>query len=189
MRRLVTTSGLLTVLVCLLASPALARDGLVLDEESQPIEGANVCLLSGELQVFCANADAKGAFSLPDAPHTGIRIQARGFQMLVLPPEIPDEPFVMERAATLKLQVVDAESGAPVETSEAFILDVDGRKRGPAPVNRHGLKLGTLKPGLIRIEVVADGYTQKSLGQAMLIKGKTADVVVKLHRDPKPETD
>ena len=161
--------------------PVLPLDGVLQDEQGRAIADARACLVAKHgLEVYCATSGENGRFVLPEAPAPTLRIQARGFQKLEIPAAATDKPYVMKRAATLLLHVVDAATGEPLEKAEAWLRRVDGTRRGPAPVNRHGLRLGTLDPGFVQIEVAAAGYVQERPGEAMLVGGKTIETTIRL---------
>lgn len=168
------------VLVALAVAPLYALDGVLQDEDGKGIPNAHACLVSEGLEVFCTKSGEEGRFKLPDAPAPTLRIQALGFQKIEIPAEVPEKPLVMKRAATLMLHVVDAETGEPLERAQVWLRRADGSRRGPAPVNRHGLRLGTLDPGFVRIEVEAGGYEQEWPGETMLVAGKTIEKTIKL---------
>jgi len=166
--------------------PAAAITGKVVDPEGSPLAGATACLMVGNAPGLCSEANADGVFELMDAEVENLRVSAAGFVSRILPAVTHDQPIVLARAATLRVRLLDASTGEPIERGEVAIAYPSGDRRGPFPVNRFGLIVDRLAPDEVLVLVEAQGYRPPAAKPATLTSGRESAVVVEM--DPIPET-
>jgi len=165
--------------------PAAAITGKIVDPDGNALAGATACLMVGNAPGLCSEANADGVFELMDAEVENLRVSAAGFVSRYLPAVTHEQPIVLARAATLRVQLLDASTGRPIERGEVVIAYPSGRKRGPFPVNRFGLIVDRLAPDEVLVLAEAQGYRPPAGKPATLTVGRESTVVVEM--DPIPE--
>lgn len=158
--------------------PALAISGTVVDRRQSPIEGARVCYLSADVEVFCAGTDSAGFYELPDSELDRIRLSAPGYLPRVLAAVEHEAPIVLQRAATLLVRLEDAATAERLSGGEVHVTTPSGRRLGPFPVSAAGVRVRSLEPGTIRITASAEGYEQAGDRSAELVAGEETAVTV-----------
>lgn len=164
-----------------LIAGALALSGTVVDSLGAPVEGADTCLLSGGQPLLCVPTDAQGFWRLTDTAAESIRITRSGFLPAVLPVANPPGPVVLERAAALIVRVVGPD-GDPVGSGSLTLVYASGRKIGPLPFNRAGMRNPSLPPGAVRVTAEAEGFALPAPVAATLEAGREQEVVVRMTR-------
>jgi hypothetical protein len=160
---------------------ALALSGTVVDALGIPVEGAESCLISGGQPVLCVPTDANGFWRLTDTAAESIRITKSGFLPATLAPTTPPAPIVLERAAALRVRVVDPQ-GNPVGSGTLTLVYASGRKIGPLPFNRAGMLHPSLPPGAVRVTAEADGWSLPAPVAVTLEAGREREAVVRMTR-------
>jgi len=164
--------------------PALAVSGRVLNEDGQPIEGANVCAARGTTAPECVKTDGTGFYRLPDAVLTTVGVAADGYLPAKLAAVDQEAPVVLKRAASLLVRVRDAETGEALSGGIVRVVFVSGRQLDKFPFNRAGVVVGNLAPGDAMVHATLDGWTEADPPRVTLEAGKQAEAVVRLRRVP-----
>ncbi|HEX6852996.1 MAG TPA: carboxypeptidase-like regulatory domain-containing protein [Candidatus Polarisedimenticolaceae bacterium] len=159
----------------------LAMTGTVVDRQGVPIEGAEACLTTQGRALLCVVTDANGFWRLPDSAAEAVRVVKTGY----LPGEsaavTQAAPIVLDRAATLLVRVVDG-AGNPVEKGTVTVVYASGRKIGPLPFNRAGMRTPSLPPGAVRITAEAEGFDPADPAAVTLEAGVEREAVVRMTR-------
>ena len=171
--------------ILLLSLPALAIEGKVVDEAGQPVAGAKICYVAGSTELHCVASDAAGVFDLPESSQDRIRISMPGFLPRTLPAVSPRGDIALDPAASLELKLTSTD-GSEIEKARVMLIQEDGRRRGPLPVNRHGLRLRTIEPGTYRFSVTAEGFRQVKAQSVELKPRKQTSVEVMMEPDAGP---
>jgi hypothetical protein len=174
---LVTMTGLLAV-------PASAASGHVVDPQGKPIAGARACLMIGDgnnTEGLCDVTDANGTFTLPQIEHSNVmRIVANGFLPVKLAAVDQEAPIVLDRAATMHIRILDAATGEPIPHSEVTLVFASGEQKGPLPGNRGGIRAKALPPGEVIPSAKAKGYRDTTGAAVTLVAGRETEVALKL---------
>ena len=173
--------ALLVATVCLVAGPALALTGTVVDPDGKAVEGATVCYLLGDTEGICASTDKRGYFQLPTSAIDRIQIRAKGFLPRVVASVTPSAPIPLERAGGLWIKPVGPD-GTPVSAGEAFVVLPNGVRKGPFPFNDKGVRIKTLPVASYRVIVHAEGWDQPRSIPIDLVAGKETTVEVPMTR-------
>jgi len=173
---------------CLLvATPLYAVSATVVDENEKPIQGAVACYMLPTAEGLCVETDEKGSFTLPDSGVDRIRIRADGY--------LPEERSATTLSGTVKLataaelliRVEDSASGEVLSRAELWVIFPGGRRVGPFPSSRGGVKLATLEPGTYRLIGALDGFAQQRAISVVAVAGKLEQAVVPLAPIPTEE--
>jgi hypothetical protein len=159
----------------------LAVSGTVVDRQGMPIEGAEACLTTQGQALLCGVTDANGFWRLPDSAAEAVRVTKAGYLPGSSAVVSQAAPIVLDRAATLLVRVVDGE-GKPVEKGTLTLVYASGRKIGPLPFNRAGMRTPSLAPGAVRVTAEADGFVLAASGSVTLEAGSEHTVVVRMTR-------
>jgi len=185
-RRALAPLFLATLLATLLATPALAVTGKVVDPDRAPIAGADICYLApGGGTLFCARSDESGRFELPESEQKRIRVTARDYVYRDLPVEELAQPIVLVLAARLLVHLRDAASGANLADGQVWIVSASGRRHGPLPCGAGGVRVSSVAPGPAEVFAKAEGYAESEPVPLTLTSGQESEVVVELTPDPK----
>jgi hypothetical protein len=159
----------------------LAMSGTVVDRLGAPLEGAEACLISRGAPLLCVATDANGFWRLPDTAGDAVRVTKAGY----LPGEAAAvsqaAPIVLDRAATLLVRVVDG-AGKPIEKGTLTVVYASGRKVGPLPFNRAGMRTPSLAPGAVRVIAEAEGCDLAAPASLTLEAGAEHEAVVTMTR-------
>jgi hypothetical protein len=159
----------------------LAITGTVTDRQGVPIEGAEACLTTQGHPLLCAITDANGFWRLPDTAAESVRVVKTGYLPGTAAAVSQAAPIVLDRAATLLVRVVDA-SGTPVEKGTLTLVYASGRKIGPLPFNRAGMRTPSLAPGAVRVTAEAEGFDLAAPATVTLEAGAEHEAVVRMTR-------
>jgi hypothetical protein len=162
-----------------LSAPAWAINGTVLDGAQRPIEGANVCYMLASVENGCVRTNSAGYYELEPAELTEIRIFKSGYLPRQFPAVDQKAAIVLEPAAKLFVRLLDRTTGEGVVSGVVRIGRADGRQRGPFACNQAGLRVGSLAPGRVSLEVTGVGYMAAST-VTELIAGKEVRVAIEL---------
>jgi hypothetical protein len=180
------------IAVVLTAAPVLAQAdnrkavrGTVVDSDSTPIVGAEVCYLLGEADGICVQTNEDGVYDLPTSHVSVIQIEASGFQSATLQVGKQGGRVVLQRAAALWVRVRDVASGRTIPESQVYLVFPGGRREGPLPANDKGVKIRTLVPGRYGILAHSEGYTQLKAVVVDLAGGDDDWVDVEMKRESK----
>ena len=169
------------VLGCAAGSGTSAATGHVVDPEGNPIEDARACfVLKKDDMTMCARTDERGYYELPPSHAMKIEILARGFLPVTIAAVDQDAPVPLHRAAKLRVTVVDARTGDPIDASEVALFYPTGAGKGPVPVGASGAILGTLPPGEVIVVARAIGYLEGRNAGIKLEGGVERETVLKL---------
>ncbi len=177
------TIKLLAAVTALAAStlPAAAASGRVVDPEGAPLAGARACILvGGDQDGVCVETNEAGSYQLMPTRLPSVRISAKGFLSVKVAAVDQAAPIVLRRAASLRVRLLDAATGAPIPKGEVFITYSTGARRGPLPSNAAGVRVHTLEPGQVVVTARAEGHREGKAAPIVLTGGHEAEVVVKL---------
>jgi len=174
------TAAALLGLAILLSPCAAALDGRVLNREGDPIVKGRVCYVVGTAEQVCSALDEQGRFKLPDSRPDRMRIVAEGYLPRVVSAVMRSGPWVLDRASTLRVHLRDARTGEPVGEGEVDVLYASGRRRGPFPANRAGVRVRTMDPGVVHLTASAAGYRESAPLERTLVAGETLEVFIDL---------
>ncbi len=167
--------------VLVVASKAPSASGRVVDPEGRPIAGAEVCaVLAGGAPGLCGRSREDGSYDLPANATGEVRIVVRGYLPRTIAAVAQGQPIVLERAAALRIRIVDRVTGKPAETAQVEIVYADGRKLGAFPANASGLSLPTLPVGAARVVVRGPGFKEARSEVVQLQGGRATEVVVSI---------
>jgi hypothetical protein len=158
--------------------------GRVVDEAGAPVTGAAACLVVAGAEVLCDATDVEGRYALPASEAVSVRIAASGYMPINVAAVSQASPVVLERAASLKVRVVDAVTGEGLAASEVTLVYSGGRQFGPFPANQAGLSLPTLPPGEVRAVGRAEGYAETTGETVTLVRGRKTELRLALRRAP-----
>ena len=160
--------------------PVMAASGQVVDPTGKSIEGARACLMVAGREGLCTETDEVGYYLLPDNRALKLRISADGFLPLTLAAVDQSRAIVLDRAASLRLRLLDSASGETIPDGKFTVAYKTGRQVGPLPTNAAGLLIRTLHPGEVVVRAEAEGY-EKSQGQTVSLEpGKQHKLVLRL---------
>ena len=177
---------LILLTASLAAAPAGAASGRVAGPDGKPLAGARACIQVERGEGICSETDAEGWYRLPATKLPKVRIAAAGYLPRTVAAVDQAAIIVLERAASLRVRLLDAESGQPLPKGELMLVSPSGRKRGPFPVNAAGLKVATLAPGRVVPRGTAAGYHDAVGADVELRAGQEAEIVLRLSRTAAP---
>ena len=183
MRRSVAVGLLWCLCVVPSAHPADRASAQVVDPDGKPIEGATACLVTAGVQQLCGSTNSDGTYVLPGSEVTSVRILARGFLPRTVAAVRQEGPVVLERAASLRVRLIDKSSGKGAVKGKVFLVYSTGRRLGPFPTNAAGVSLKTLPPGNIHPVGQAEGYREATGPSLALVAGQEQEVVVEIERE------
>lgn len=176
-----------TAALLLVPVPARAASGKVVDEQGKPLSGAKACYMLGSTEALCVDADAQGSWSLPESRVSSVRVSAKGYMPKLVPAGENNATVVLERAASLKVRLVDAATGAPIAHGTVWLTYASGSRKGPFPINAAGVEIATLPVGEATPSATSDGYTELKGKTLELEAGARAEIVLELRRkEPAP---
>ena len=167
-------------------APAAATSGRVAGPDGKPLAGARACIQVEGGDGVCATTDGEGWYRLPDTHLPRVRISAPGYLPKSVAAVDQEGVIVLGRAAALRARLLDAESGTPIAKGELTLASPSGRKRGPFPVNKAGLKVATLAPGRVVPRGSAPGYRDAVGKEVDLRAGTETEIVLRLSRAGTP---
>ena len=175
------------ILSAALSGPAFAAaTGKVEGPDGVPIAGAEVCeQLSGSPE-HCVTTDAHGDYRMDNVLRPTVFVRARGFVAQTIGAVPQDVPVRLQRAATLRVTVVDAGTGRPVASGRVMIDSPSGRRIGDfVPFNKSGVRVSTLSPEDVFVRVEADGYQPSGPVPVVLVSGEERALTVRLKKKEK----
>jgi hypothetical protein len=171
------------VVVSLGWAPAIAITGKVVDPEGSPVSGANACLIVDGAAGLCATTDERGLFDLIDSEVPRLRVSADGFVTRYVPAVTHEQPIALNRAASLRVRLVDAVTGEPLDQGQVLLDYSSGRRLGPFPVNRAGVLIRQLRPDEVMVTARAAGYSPPAAVTKKLTGGQESAVTLELEPD------
>lgn len=154
--------------------------GTVIDEETNPIENARVCYIIDKVELVCVNTDETGTWVLPGSRVDTLRAHAEGFLPASFSGLGANEPIVLRRAPSLFVKLLD-EKGRSLAKGEVDVIYASGKRKGPFPVNEHGVWIRRLlEPGEVQVVGRADGYRTAKPRAVELEGGKETRVELAL---------
>lgn len=159
----------------------LAMSGTVVDREGAPIAGAEACLTRDGRPLLCVTTDANGFWRMPDTAAEKVRVTKTGFLAGEAAAVTQSSPIVLDRAATLLVRVVDG-AGQPIEKGTVTLVYASGRRIGPLPFNRAGMRTPSAPPGPVRVSAQAEGYELVAPAALDLEAGSEHETVVRMTR-------
>lgn len=183
-RGLPPTALLASLTAALLGSlPAhAALTGKVVDPEDNPLEGVEVCLtLAGEVRGLCTETAEDGHYVLPSTEAARLTFEKSGFLPRKLLAVDQPAPVVLSRAATLRVRLVDFQSGEPVPEADFYLQYSTGEMVGPLPANAAGLVV-RLHPGQAVPRAEAEGFAPAAGEALTLVAGEQTEIELPLLR-------
>jgi len=183
-----TTKILATFAFSLLAVPAFgAATGRIVGPNGSPVSGAEICESVEGAPDHCVTADAQGVYRM-DAPiRPRLLVRARGFISKMVDAAPLGAPVELERAASLLVVVIDAETKNPVPSGRVMIDSPSGKRIGDfVPFNKMGVRISTLEPGDVFVRVDAAGYAPSGPVPVSLASGVERSVTVPLKKTGQP---
>jgi hypothetical protein len=173
----------LLAIVFLVPTASHALSGTLVDEKGKPVQGARVCYASADVELLCSQSDEAGYWNLPDSRLDRIRVVLRGYLPQDLPAIDRDQPITLQLAATLRVRVLDAATGEPLDRATGEVVYPSGRKL-EFVTNRAGAILNTLDPGRATIKSLADGYLPGDPQRVRLVGGEETKIEIRLQAAP-----
>jgi hypothetical protein len=184
-RRFRPSVCVLSCVATLAVGPVLAASGRVVDPTGKPIEGARACLLVAGAEGLCSITDTSGYYDLPDTEVPWLRIVAKGFLPKRLSAVDQEVPVTLDRAASLRVRLLDRATGAPIQKGQVFVIYSSGRKKGPFPTNAAGVRVSTLEPGEVVVQGMAADHADDRSDTVRLQGGTESELVLRLPAAPK----
>ncbi|HKQ62150.1 MAG TPA: carboxypeptidase-like regulatory domain-containing protein [Candidatus Polarisedimenticolaceae bacterium] len=157
----------------------------VLDAQGQPLAGARVCYAEGPLEVLCVESDAAGHYELPAEDRvSSIRASKSGYLTQTIPSSERVRPIVMRAAAALWVRLKNAATGEPIPRGELDLAFASGKKNGPFPVNRNGVRIGSLPAENVALTARAEGFAAAAPRTLQLAAGEETTVELELQPQP-----
>ena len=173
------------VLAILVAGPAMASTGVVINPQGEPLEGVAVCYSVAGVDELCVSTDSKGKWVLPVSDIDTIRLRLDGYLVKEVVGGDHPEPVMLDPAATLLVKLADR-SGKPVEHGEIEVVYSSGKRIGPIPVSRAaGTRLRSLEPGPVVIVARCEGCPDGGSSESELRGGEETVAIVTLKRTEK----
>lgn len=157
--------------------------GRVVDALGHPIVGATACLVIAGAPGLCDETAADGSYALPAGDVPGVRIVARGYMPRTVGAVAQESPIVLERAASVRVRIVNRADGSAVGEGEVDLVYSTGRTLGPFPINLAGVSLPTVPAGDARVVARCAGFDKSSSDTTSLVAGKES--IVEIRVDPK----
>lgn len=158
--------------------------GRVVDPDGKPVAGAGVCVVVGGAPGLCGESGPDGYYALPGDSAAAVRIVAKGYLPRTVAAGHGPAPIALERAASLRIRVVDAATGTSPAGGEADLVYSTGRRLGPFPFNEAGLSLPTLPAGDATVVVRCPGYAEGKSAVVPLVGGRRSETRVSIARSP-----
>ena len=174
----------LLLVFTLLAGPALgAATGRIVGPDGAPVSGAEVCEFVEGVPERCVTADSKGVYRMENPLRARLLVRASGFVPQAIEASPFGAPVQMQRAASLLVRVVDADTRDPVSQGRVMIDSPSGKRIGDyVPFNRMGVRISTLGPGDVFVRVEANGYAPSGPVPVELVSGVERAVTVPLKK-------
>ena len=83
---------------------ARAAEGVVFGDGDEPLEGARVCYIAGNVELLCVLTDAEGRFELPATATDTLRARAEGYNPTSFSAAGQQGPVVLKRAPVLEVR-------------------------------------------------------------------------------------
>ena len=110
-------------------------------------------------------------------------IRARGFIPKMVDAAPLGAPVRLERAASLLVTVVDADTNLAVPSGRVMLDSPSGKRIGDfVPFNKQGVRISTLEPGDVFVRVDAEGYAPSGPVPVSLRAGVERSVTVPLKK-------
>jgi hypothetical protein len=168
----------------LLALPAAAVSGRVIDPDRKPVVDAQVCqLVAVATEGLCVATDKQGNFTLPATEIRNVRITASGFLPRLLDDDPQGKAVVLERAGALWVQLTGADE-KPIGSGDVFLIFPSGTRQGPFPVNEQGVRIRTLPVGRYRVLATVEGLVQERSVTVDVTAGEEIEAAVRLIAPP-----
>jgi hypothetical protein len=171
---------------CLAAVGVLAGAGepvvlLITDAEGAPVVGATVCYVKGDVARTCGFSGFDGRYTAEKGGLDTMRITATGFLPATVSLVAQQGPVVLQRAPTLLVRLIDDTTEQPIAEGQVFVVYPNGRRKGPFPSNRAGVRIRrVLEPGEAIVVVEVAGYRQKGQARVELSGGVETRLDIRL---------
>jgi hypothetical protein len=172
----------------LLAGPGFAAaEGRVVAPDGTPISGAYVCETVEGSGERCVPTDAGGVYRMDKTHRAALLVRARGYVPTTVDAAPLATPVVLQRAATLRVSVVDAQSGKPLASGKVMIDAPSGQRIGDfVPFNAAGVRISTLTPGPVFVRVTSPGYQPGGPLPVDLVGGSERSLTVPMTKSSGP---
>ena len=182
MRLSVKVAALLTLVLTTFGG-LYASSGYVVDPEGRPLKGARICYMLADAEGLCTETDARGYYAMPQSPLDTVRITATGYLSRFVAAAPQESAIQLERAASLLIKLVDAETGGAIASGELIVTYSRGDRRGPFPVNQAGVRVRGLRGGSVVLTASAAGY-QDTRSTLELAAGEQKSSTIELQPAP-----
>jgi len=175
------------VTVLLLATTTLfaAASGRVVDPFGKPITAAEVCTITKVVTGDCRKVNELGYYHVDNPPSLSLFVRASGYQPQKIAAVAQSAPVVLEQAATLRVEVLDAASRQPVAKGTVILNYASGQQIGTSvPFNSKGVRITTLAPGEVLIRAEAPGYEGGGPEAVTAIAGKETGIAISMKKLP-----
>lgn len=176
------TSALLVF--TLSAAPAFgAATGRIVGPDGAPVSGAEVCESLEGAPEHCVTADSGGVYRMENPRRSTLLVRASGFVPKAIEASPLGTPVRMQRAASLLVTVIDADTRIPLSSGRVMIDSPSGKRIGNyVPFNKMGVRISTLDPGDVFVRVEAEGYRPSGPVPVKLASGLERSVTVPLKK-------
>jgi len=183
-----TTKTSTMIVFVLLASPAFAAaTGRIVGPKGAPVSGAEVCESVEGAPDRCVTADAQGVYRMDAPTRARLLVRAKGFIPKFVDAAPLGAPVQLERAASLLVVVIDADTKTPVASGRVMLDSPSGVRIGDfVPFNTSGVRISTLEPGDVFVRVDASGYAPSGPVPVSLVSGVERSVTVPLKKAAVP---
>ena len=172
----------------LLAGPAFgAATGRIVGPDGAPVPGARVCETLEGSPEHCVTADSQGVYRMENPLRSTLLVRASGFVPKGIDAAPLGAPVQLQRAATLLVVVVDADTRLPLSSGRVMIDSPSGKRIGDfVPFNTLGVRISTLDPGAVFVRAEAAGYAPSGPVPVELVSGVERSVNVPMKKTGEP---
>jgi hypothetical protein len=176
------------VVAFLLAGPGFAAaEGRVVAPGGSPIPGAQVCESVEGTPERCVQTDAEGLYRMEKTSRQALLVRARGYVPTTVDAAPLAAPVVLQRAAVLRVSVVDAKTGKPLPKGKVMIDAPSGQRIGDfVPFNAAGVRISTLAPGTVFVRATSPGYQPGGPLPVELVSGSERSLTVSMLKSSGP---
>ena len=164
-----------------------SASGRIVGPDGAPIGGAEVCEFLPESPERCVTADTRGVYRMENTLRPSLLVRASGFLSKSIDAVPLSTPVRLERAASLRVIIVDADTAKPLASGRVMLDSPSGRRIGDfVPFNAAGVRISTLEPGDVFVRVEADGYRPSGPVPTNLVSGVERALTIRLKKQAAP---
>jgi hypothetical protein len=178
----------LLLVFTLLAGPAFgAAAGRIVGPDGAPVSGAKVCESLEGSPEHCVTTNAQGVYRMENPLRATLLVRASGFISKGIDAAPLGAPVELQRAASLLVVVVDADTRLPLASGRVMIDSPSGKRIGDfVPFNTRGVRISTLDPGAVFVRAEAAGYAPSGPVPVELVSGVERSVNVPMKKTGEP---